>query len=524
MSAPLAPTRSAAAEDIILEAVDITKVFPGTVALDQVHFRVHRGKVNALVGENGAGKSTLMNILAGVLQPTEGYILLDGERIALKSPRDAPPHGIGIIFQELNLFPNLSVADNIFAGHELRTAGAVVNFREEERITATLLAQLEQEIDPRALVEDLRVGQQQLVEIAKALAHDARILIMDEPTSALSPSETEILFNIIRDLKAKGVSIIYISHKLEELLEIADVVTVLRDGRLVAEVPAASIDVNGIIEKMVGRHPDTFYQRSEHTVGDPILKVESLSLRHPVLADRFVLDNVSFELRAGEILGFYGLMGSGRTELLECLMGRHPEATGQVWLEGELLSTHSIGGRIKRGLGLVPEDRQRDGIVQSLSVDVNMTLASLRAFLNRLYLSGQREAAAVRKMIDSLSILVSDPAQLITSLSGGNQQKVIVAKALLTSPRVLMMDEPTRGIDVGAKSEMFRIISDLAAQGFGILFVSSELSEVLAMSDRILVMSKGRLTAEFDRAEATEELLVAASATDSPITTPQEEN
>jgi len=517
---PLTPASSSATEDIILEAVDITKVFPGTVALDHVHFRVHRGKVNALVGENGAGKSTLMNILAGVLQPTEGYILLDGKKITLRSPRDAPPHGIGIVFQELNLFSNLSVTDNIFAGHELRTARTIVDFGAEERITAALLAQLEQDIDPRALIEDLRVGQQQLVEIAKTLAQDVRVLIMDEPTSALSPSETEILFNIIRDLKAKGVSIIYISHKLEELLEISDVITVLRDGRLVAEVPAASIDVNGIIEKMVGRHPTTFYQRSKHAIGNPILKVDALSLPHPILVDRYVLDNVSFALRAGEILGFYGLMGSGRTELLECLMGRHPEATGKVWLNNELLSTHSIGGRIKRGLGLVPEDRQRDGIVQSLPVDVNMTLASLRAYLNRLYLSAPREAAAVKKMIDSLSILVSDPGQLITSLSGGNQQKVIVAKALLTSPRVLMMDEPTRGIDVGAKSEMFRIISDLAARGFGILFVSSELSEVLAMSDRILVMSKGRLTAEFDRAEATEERLVAASATDRVITTP----
>ena len=511
------------AEDIILETVDITQVFPGTIALDHVNFRVHRGKVNALVGENGAGKSTLMNILAGVLQPTSGSILLNGEKIVLKSPRDAPSYGIGIIFQELNLFPNLSVIDNIFAGRELRLHGTTVDFRTEERITGELLKQLEQDIDPHALVEDLRVGQQQLVEIAKALAQDVRVLIMDEPTSALSPSEVEILFRIIRDLKAKGVSIIYISHKLEEMLEISDTVTVLRDGRLVGEVKAEEIDVNGIIEMMVGRHPDTFYQRRDHAIGDTILEVKSLTLPHPILTDRNIVDNVSFSLRAGEILGFYGLMGAGRTELLECLMGRHSKAIGQVSLGGKALEACSIGERIKRGLAIIPEDRLRDGIVQALSVSINMTLASLRTYLNRLYLSPQRENSHVQKMIEDLSILVSDPGQLITSLSGGNQQKVIVAKALLTSPRVLMMDEPTRGIDVGAKSEMFRIISDLAAQGFGILFVSSELSEVLAMSDRILVMSKGRITAEFDRKDATEEALVAASAVDS-VGTNQEEN
>ena len=522
--APMSDIPAGTPDDIVLEAVDITKVFPGTIALDHVHFRVHRGKVNALVGENGAGKSTLMNILAGVLQPTEGRILLNGKKIELKSPRDAPSYGIGIIFQELNLFPNLSVIDNIFAGREIQTHRMMVDFKAEERITDELLNQLEQNIDPHALVEDLRVGQQQLVEIAKALAQDVRVLIMDEPTSALSPSEVEVLLRIIQELKAKDVSIIYISHKLEELIQIADMITVLRDGQLVAEVPAESIDVNGIIEKMVGRHPDTFYQRTDHEIGDTILKVDSLTLPHPLLVNRNVLDNVSFSLHAGEILGFYGLMGSGRTELLECLMGRHPEAKGEVWLDGARLTTHNIGGRIKRGLALVPEDRQRDGIVQTLSVSVNMTLASLRTYLKRLYLSGRRESAAVRKMIEDLSILVADPDQLITSLSGGNQQKVIVAKALLTSPQVLMMDEPTRGIDVGAKSEMFRIISDLAAQGFGILYVSSELSEVLAMSDRVLVMSKGRLTAEFNRTDATEEALVAASATDNVVTTPQEES
>jgi len=508
-----------ASDEIILETVGITKAFPGTIALDHVDFRVHRGKVNALVGENGAGKSTLMNILAGVYQPTEGDIFLDGQKITLRSPRDAPTHGIGIIYQELNLFPNLSVVDNIFAGRELVTRRAVVDYGTEERAAVALLGQLKQEIDPRALVEDLRVGQQQLVEIAKALALDVRVLIMDEPTSALTPAEVDILFDIIRDLKAKGVSVIYISHKFDELLEIADTVTVLRDGRLVTEVPAEDIDINGIIEKMVGRHPDTFYQRDEHVIGDVLLEVDGLTLPHPLILDRNILTDVSFSLHAGEILGFYGLMGSGRTELLECLMGDHPESQGEVRLDGKRLTPYGIGGRIKRGLALIPEDRQRDGIVQTMSVSANMTLASLGAYVNRFYLSTPWETQNVRGMIEKLSILVSDAHQSITSLSGGNQQKVVVAKALLTSPRVLLMDEPTRGIDVGAKSEMFRIINELASKGFGILLVSSELSEVLAMSDRIQVMSKGRITAEFDRAHATEEALVAASAADKVLTT-----
>lgn len=356
------------------------------------------------------------------------------------------------------------------------------------------------------------MGQQQLVEIAKALAQDIRILIMDEPTSALSSSEAAVLFRIIEELKSRGVSIIYISHKLEEVLEIADYITVLRDGFVVAEAPADSVDINWIIQNMVGRHPDTFYQRVEHPIGDPILVARHLTLPHPVLVDRFLLDDVSLELRSGEILGLYGLMGSGRTELLECLAGRHPEATGEVWLDGVPLAKRTIGQRIQRGLVLIPEDRQRDGIIQTLSVATNMTLASLWSYFQGLFLELFRERGSVREMIRELSILVADPNQLITSLSGGNQQKVIVAKALLTAPRVLLMDEPTRGIDVGAKSEIFRIMSSLAAEGYGILFVSSELSEVLAMSDRIIVMSKGCITAEFSRSDASEAALVAASA------------
>lgn len=499
-------------EDVILETHRVIKVFPGTLALDKVDFQVYRGKVNVLVGENGAGKSTLMNILAGVHQPTEGDILLDGKKIEMKSPVDATKHGIGIIHQELNLFPNMRVVDNIFAGREMLNQIGGVNYQKEEDIARQLLDRLEEAIDPKTLVGDLRVGQQQVVEIAKALAEDVRILIMDEPTSALSIKEVEVLFKVIRELLAQGVTIIYISHKLEELLKISDYITVLRDGKIVATTQAENIDVSWIIEKMVGRRQEAFYIRQDHIIADTLLEVKELRLRHPTLANRFLVDNVSFNLRSGEILGFYGLMGSGRTELLECLMGRHTDAKGIILLDNRMISPKSIGGRIKHGLVLVPEDRQRDGVVQTLSTAKNMTLASLGKYFNGVTLSSSREQESVAKMVDNLSIVVADSEQPIISLSGGNQQKVIVAKALLTSPKVLLLDEPTRGIDVGAKREIFKIMSGLALEGYGIIFVSSELGEVLAMSDRIIVMCKGKITQEYSRQEATEEKLVAASA------------
>ncbi len=495
--------------EVIMQAQEVTKVFPGTVALDQVNFNVYRGKVNVLVGENGAGKSTLMKIMAGVEQPTHGKVVLEGKEIRLRSPLDATKHGIGIIYQELNMCPNLSVVDNIYLARE--KAGRVVIDRKFQRQHAQeLIKRLEQNIDPNELVGDLRIGQQQIVEIAKALAQDVRVLIMDEPTSALSAAEVEVLFRVINDLKAHGVSIIYISHKLDELLQIGDFVTVLRDGKLVAEEAAENIDVSWIIEKMVGRNPASLFTRGEHAIGETLLRVENLTL--PRVGGGYVVDHVSFDLHKGEILGFYGLMGAGRSDLVDCLAGARTGATGKVWLAGEEMKAATVSERIQAGLVLVPEDRQREGLVQTLSVAHNMLLASLKRYLNRFFLVRRKENQAVTDLIKDLRIRVADPQQSITSLSGGNQQKVVVAKSLLTRPRVLMLDEPTRGIDVGAKSEIFEIMSRLAKEGYGVIFISSELKEVLAMSDRILVMSKGAITGEFARGEATEEKLVAASA------------
>ena len=496
-------------EKIVLSAENVTKIFPGTVALDDVSFKVRKGKVNVLIGENGAGKSTLMKILAGVERPTSGKILLDDREIHLHSPLDATRLGIGIIYQELNLCANLSVTDNIYLARELVRNG-LINQKLEKQHAVELVKRLEQKIDPNELVGDLRIGQQQIVEIAKALAQDVRILIMDEPTSALSAAEVEVLFRVIRELKSHGVAIIYISHKLEELLQIGDYITVLRDGRKVAEAEAAKVNVSWLIEKMVGRNPAALFTRAERKLGEVLLKVDDLTL--PRAGGGYLLDHVSFELREGEILGFYGLMGAGRSDLVDCLAGARPQAFGKIWLNGAPVTSKTVSERIQAGFVLVPEDRQRYGLVQTLSVMDNMLLSSLKNYLKGIFLARKQEMEAAHRQVKELSIRVASVQQPITSLSGGNQQKVVVGKGLLTQPKVLLLDEPTRGIDVGAKSEIFEIMSRLATQKYGVIFISSELKEILAMSDRILVMSKGSITGEFTHQEATEEKLVAASA------------
>ena len=503
-------TAGGAHPDVVLRAEQITKVFPGTVALDNVNFNVYRGKVNVLVGENGAGKSTLMKIIAGVEQATQGQLLLNGRPIKIKSPLDAARHGIGIIYQELNLFPNLSVTENIFMAHELKKNGVLIDQAAQKEQAAQLIERLRQPIEPDDIVGDLRIGHQQIVEIAKALAQEIEILIMDEPTSALSASEVAVLFEVINELKNEGVAIIYISHKLEELMQIGDYITVLRDGRLRAERPVPEIDLSWIIEEMVGRNPASLFAARQQELGDELLRVENMTLIR--VGGGYMVDHVSLALRRGEILGIYGLMGAGRSELLECLAGLRPEATGQVWLAGRPVKASTVKDRIDLGVAYIPEDRQREGLVQTMSVADNMLLASLKKYLSGLLLSKKKEAANVERLIGELSLKVADPQQIITSLSGGNQQKVVVAKGLLTDPKILLMDEPTRGIDVGAKSEIFDIMGRLAAQGLGVIFVSSELKEILGMADRILVMSKGKITGEFSRAEATEEALVSASA------------
>jgi erythritol transport system ATP-binding protein len=497
------------AGEFILEARGVSRQYPGTLALDDVTFRLRPGTVTGLIGENGAGKSTLVKILAGVERPTGGALFLDGAQIAMHSVRDADAHGIGMIHQELNLCLNLSVADNIFLGRELTRRGVLDNRRQLEE-ARQILARLEEPIDPAALAGNLPLGQQQIVEIAKALARDVRILMMDEPTSALSASEIAVLFRIIRDLKSRGVAIVYISHRLEELLEVSDFVSVLRDGRLVAESAAGSIDASWIVEQMTGRPAGGTDSCQPSEPGGEILRVEGLCLGAP--GGRFLLRNVSFDLKAGEVLGVFGLMGAGRTELLESIMGLHPEAQGGVFLDSKRIDRMGPPERIAGGLAMSPEDRQASGIVQSLPVLSNMTLASLGSHVTAVWLSSASESKAGAGMSAQLRIKCPGLQYSITALSGGNQQKVLIARCLLTNPRVLLLDEPTRGVDVGAKREIHAIIRRLAATGMAVLLASSELEEVRSVSDRILVLSRGALTAEFPAAASGDALMAAASA------------
>jgi erythritol transport system ATP-binding protein len=495
--------------EVILRLESVSKVYSGTVAVKQVDFEVRRGAVNVLVGENGAGKSTLMKIVAGVERPTAGRIVLEEKPVVFDETADARRHGIGMVFQELNLFGNLSVAENVFANREIVRNGRI-DHAEQERQTTAIMERLGAPIDPCARVEELMIGQQQLVEIAKAVAQNVRILIMDEPTSALSAPEVEILFRVIADLKSKGVAIVYISHRLEELIRIGDFITVLRDGRVTGRRPMKDVDVHWIVRQMIGSDAKDFSNPGDHQFGAEVLRAEEISL--PRAGGGYAVDHVSLSVRAGEILGVYGLMGAGRSEFLECVIGRRPLASGRTYIEGELVRERDVGGRIARGLALIPEDRQRDGLVPILSVAENLTMASLRKLTRYFHIQSRLEAEAVRREIRNLAIKVADPALAVSSLSGGNQQKVVIGKALLTGPKVLLMDEPSRGIDIGAKADVFRLMRKLAAEGLGIIFVTSDLDEALALSDRIAVMSQGKLTALFDRADAAEATIVAASS------------
>jgi erythritol transport system ATP-binding protein len=501
---------SVAGSDIVLRAEAITKVFPGTVALSNVDFNVHRGKVNVLIGENGAGKSTLVKVIAGVEQPSSGRLMLDGHEVTFPSTREADAAGIGMIHQELNLCSNLTAAENIFLARE-RTRGPILIDKEREtREAAALISRLEPSLNPRATVADLWLGEQQIVEIAKALARHARILIMDEPTSALSGAEVNALFRVIRELTAEGISIVYISHRLEELLRIGDHITVLRDGRRVDEAPASQVDLGWIVNRMVGGKLENIFARSPEIPGDVCLEVRSLSMDRVRGGPAF--QDVCFQLRRGEVLGIYGLMGAGRTELMEALIGLRPEVTGDIRLDGKNLVGSSVARRIRSGLALVPEDRQGSGIVPMQSVLDNMILSSLHRFRSGPYLDHSKARSQVESSIRELAIRVANIRQPIDSLSGGNQQKVVIAKGLLNEPKVLLLDEPTRGVDVGAKAEICRIISRLVAAGLGILLVSSELEEIRGMADRVLVMSKGKITAELARSQATDEALVRAAS------------
>ncbi|TPD96321.1 sugar ABC transporter ATP-binding protein [Pantoea vagans] len=496
--------------DVIIETRNVSRLYPGVTALDQVSYRVYRNKVNVLIGENGAGKSTMMKMLAGVETPSSGEILLDGKVVSLNSTHQAEKQGISIIFQELNLFPNMNVMDNIFIANEFFQRG-VINEKYQYALAKSLLDRLQLDVDPYAPLGELGIGHQQLVEIARALSKDTRVLIMDEPTSALSQSEVKVLFSVIDQLKRRGVTIIYISHRLEELMEIGDHITIFRDGRFISEREVRDASVPWIIAQMVGDKKKQFdYQPAPQ--GETVLEVEGLTALHQ--NGGYKLNEVSFTLRKGEVIGIYGLLGAGRTELFKGLIGLMSCQSGWVRLAGKDLAKRSFQQRLKSGIALVPEDRKGEGVIELMSVTANMTLSdfSLRGFRRALgLLNPGREHQRVNEMIGHLAIKVSDPDLPVTALSGGNQQKVVLGKALMTGPQVVLLDEPTRGIDVGAKTDVYHLIGSLAQQGLAVMFSSSELDEVMALADRILVMADGRITADLPRAAATREHLIAAS-------------
>nr|WP_245210301.1 ATP-binding cassette domain-containing protein [Sedimentibacter acidaminivorans] len=478
----------------------ISKDFSGVKVLKDLSFNIYKGRVMALVGENGAGKSTLMKILTGVYLKTQGEIFLDNESVNFSDTSASQSKGIAIIHQELNLVKDLSIGENIFLGREPVSKGKRIMWNKLHKDAGYWLDKLGLKENPRELVKNISVGKQQLVEIAKALSIDAKVIIMDEPTGALTPAETDKLFDVISDLKKSGKSIVYISHRLHEIFEICDDVTVLRDGELIGEESIENLDEDKIIEMMVGRKLSEQYPRIETEQGEEILKVDNLS-------NEFVKD-VSFSLKKGETLGVAGLMGSERTELMRSIYGIYP-AKGSVYLNGEKIKINSPQDSLRHGIAYVTEDRKANGIITEMNVRENITLSSLELFKGTLgFMNKGKEEISSNEYIEKMSIKTSGTKQMLRFLSGGNQQKVSIAKSLMTNPKILILDEPTRGVDVGAKKEIYDLINKFKSEGMSIIMVSSDIPEVLGISDRIMVMHEGRVSGFLNSEEATQEIIM----------------
>ncbi len=491
----------------------ITKEFPGVRALDGVSFDLKAGEFHSLVGENGAGKSTLMKILSGVYPAGSygGEVVVDGRPVLFGGVQDSARTGVAIIFQELSLVKEMTVGENIFLGREPSVSG-MVDWRRLYSEATDLLAGLGVGIDPRQRVGSLGIGQQQLVEIAKALSQEARILVLDEPTAALAESEVEILFGILRGLKRRGVGMVYISHKLDEVFEMSDRITVLRDGRSVGTGSAKEFSTERVIELMVGREVGQVFPTVSHNFGDVALEVRGLTAYDAAQREKKVVDGISLTVRRGEVLGIAGLMGSGRTELLNSIFGAWPgRVDGEVLAGGRRIQAGSPAEAIRAGIGFVTEDRKRHGLLLHQSIRENAVLAGLKSISGRFFTRRSRESAAASRSMKALNIKASSVEVAASTLSGGNQQKVVLAKWLLTEPAVLLLDEPTRGIDIGAKQEIYAEINRLASEGLAIVLVSSELPEVLGLSDRVAVLHEGRLVRQFSKSEATAERVMAAA-------------
>lgn len=496
------PSPSVMPESNLLEVRNLSKSFPGVRALSNVELTLRRGEVLALIGENGAGKSTLMKILAGVQAPDAGEIIIDGDPVRFSSVEQSLQRGIALIHQELNLSDNLEVGANIFLGREPLRCG-LINKTQIRKESLRFLGMVGLDVSPDRLVRELTIGRQQMVEIAKALSIDARVLIMDEPTSSLSSKETEALFEVVDQLRDSGVSIIYISHRLREVKRLADRVTVFRDGENAGELQKEQINHDSMVSLMVGRDISQFYARKENEIGDVVLEAKDLiSPANPA-------HKLNFAIRKGEIVGMAGLVGAGRTEVLQTLFGVTPASSGSVFVNDRVVTPKNSIAAIQAGIALVPEDRKQQGLVVEMPVCRNVSLAGLsRNSVFRFLLNHRAEETDTAQCIDKLRVKTPGPDQVVQYLSGGNQQKVVLGKWLSLTPKILLLDEPTRGIDVGAKQEIYELMEELAADGVAILFVSSELEEVLGMSDRVLVMHEGQLTGELQRNELSEEAVM----------------
>ena len=488
-----------------LEMRGIGKRFPGVVALDNVDFTLEPGKIHALMGENGAGKSTLIKIMAGVYGKGAGTIRMRGREVDIKSPRDSLKEGIKVVFQEIALISEFTVAENIFLeGYPTGRTGSI-DWKKIRADSAALFNRIGFNVDPAARTGSLPVSQQQMVEIARALAHEARVVVMDEPTSSLTPNEVALLFTVIRRLAALGIAVVYVSHKLDEVFEIADTVTVLRDGRHISTKPIGEHTNDTLIQDMIGRRIDNLFPRQRGAAGSKVaLSVENLSTAKKLI-------DVSFEARAGEVLGFFGLMGAGRTELAKAIVGYDPIISGTVTVDGQRLTPHDTRTGVRLGIGLLTEDRKSEGLMGELPVYQNASLASLGAFARLGFVDKAKEHRAVQDYVDRFRIKTPSLFQQIKNLSGGNQQKVLISRWLMRGLKVIVVDEPTRGIDVGAKSEIFALIDRLAGEGLAVVMMTSEMPELLGLADRIAVICEGRLTAVMPREEATQEKILNAA-------------
>ena len=484
-----------------IEMRGIDKSFGGNAVLKNAGFLLDDGEVHALMGENGAGKSTLMKILTGVYTKDAGQVIVDGKEVCYNNPQEAEKAGIVFIHQELNVLFDLTVEENMFLGKEIKKAFGICDRKAMRKIAQEILDMLGVDIDPTQRMDELSIGQQQMIEIAKALMVDAKVLIMDEPTAALTQSETEVLFKVVNSLRQKGVSIVYISHRMEEIFELCDRITILRDGTYIDTKRIADIDMNDIVKMMIGREIGERYPVKNSKIGDVAFEVKNLNCPG-------AFENVSFEVRAGEVLGVSGLMGAGRTEIMQAIFGNMPNVTGQLFLDGKEIKNKNPQQAIQNGIGFITEDRKVEGLMLEESIMKNISLANLGRISNGGVINKKKEQELVNKGIEELRIRCFGPQHECNNLSGGNQQKVIFAKWIYTNPKVLILDEPTRGVDIGAKKEIYNIINELAAKGVAIIMVSSELPEVLGMSDRVMVVREGEVRGILNKEEANQESIM----------------